>query len=103
MATKTNAAKAKTGQPRWTYVLGALVATGTLVWAITSHFIPKAEPTPRPTPTATPPAAPTTTVTVTGSGSVGVGTMSGGEIKVGAPPPTPAADRSTAQKNATQK
>jgi hypothetical protein len=76
---------AKEGPPRWTYAAGAIVAIGGLAWGIVSYFIPKPE-----LPKA-PAAAPATTVTVSGSGSVGVGTMSGGQISVGAAPPAAAA------------
>lgn len=71
----------KEGQPRWTHTVGLIVAIGTLVWSITSHFIPKPEPQ-VPRPTAVTPAP---SVSVSGLGNVGVGTMSGGQISVGIP------------------
>ena len=68
----------KDGPPRWTYATGALVAIGTLVWGVVSHFVPPNEP---PTPASTP-AVPA--VSVSGTGNVGIGTMTGGQITVGA-------------------
>ena len=67
---------ADSGAPKWTYVVATLVAVGTLVWAVASHFIPKAEE-------SKPAGAGGTSVTVSGSGNVAVGTMSGGQISVG--------------------
>lgn len=86
--------------PIWTYTLGAIVAAGTLIWAIVSFFIPNPDP-PKPPVAATPAPAPVPNVTVSGSGNVGVGAMTGGHIEVGkpsAPPrtvPPPAKDRPT--------
>ena len=79
MATKTSS-----GPPRWTYAVAAIVGAAGLIWTIVSTFLPKSEPQ-RPTPS----------VSVSGTGSVGVGTMSGGEISVGAPPPSAASTPST--------
>jgi hypothetical protein len=39
--------KAVTGAPRWTYVVGALVAAGGLIWGIISHFDDKRQAAPR--------------------------------------------------------
>lgn len=36
--------KAATGAPRWTYVVGAIVAVGGLIWGIVNHFIDKPQP-----------------------------------------------------------
>ncbi len=74
------------GAPQWTYIVAAIGVIGTLIWTITSHFIPKPEAAPpaKPAVTASAPA-PAPAVTVSGSGNVGVGTMSGGSINVNAP------------------
>ena len=40
---KPSSAGKPSGAPRWTYVVGALVGAAGLVWAVASHFIPKAE------------------------------------------------------------
>lgn len=66
------------GAPRWTYIVGTLVAVAGLVWGIVS-FVLAARAQNRPTATT---AAP---VSVSGTGNVAVGTMSGGSITVGAP------------------
>jgi len=60
------------GAPQWTYVLVAIVATGTLLWAVTSHFIPK--------PGVSGADNTETGVSVTGECNLGVGTMNGGTI-----------------------
>ncbi len=67
------------GVPRWLSVAasGAIVAGA--AWAIVSFFLPK------PGAVSPPSGAASTAVTVSGNGSVGVGTMSGGQISVGAP------------------
>jgi len=83
---------AKDGAPRWTYVAAAIVAIGGLVWGIVSFFIPKPEVPKAPT------AASAPTVSVSGSGSVGVATMSGGQISVGAPATQPGASPSVPAK-----
>lgn len=72
---------AKPGPPRWTYVAASIVAIAGLLWSIVAHFLPKPE-SQRPTPAAVPPSP---SVNVSGSGNVGVGSMSGGQISVGAP------------------
>ena len=78
------------GAPQWTYIVAAIGVIGTLIWTITSHFIPKPEAAP-----AKPPAvsAPAPAVTVSGSGNVGVSTMSGGSIHVNAPAASASAAR----------
>jgi hypothetical protein len=38
--------KAVTGAPRWTYVVGALVAAGGLIWGVISHFVDKQQAAP---------------------------------------------------------
>ncbi len=76
------------GPPRWTYVVGSIVTAGGLLWGIVSYFIPKPDPQ-KPAPAAATPALPS--VSVSGSGSVGVVTMSGGQISVGAPVSPPKA------------
>ena len=73
-----NKKPAKDGVTRWTYWVAAIVAIGGLLWGIVSYFIPK----PDLAKTAINPASPS--VTVSGQGSVGVGTMSGGQISLGA-------------------
>lgn len=88
MSAKPKIAPAASGAPRWTYAVGAIVGVIALVWAIISFFIPKPEP-PKPPVVAAPapaPSPPATSVTVEGTGNVGIGTMSGGSINVGAPP-----------------
>jgi hypothetical protein len=84
MATKSKPNGAKDGAPRWSYVVAAIVAAGGLLWGIVSYFIPEPE---LPKPTI---AAPAPDVTVSGSGNVGEGTMSGGQISVGASAASPA-------------
>ncbi len=69
----------KSGQPRWTYVVGAAVAIGTLAWAVTSHFLSTAKQATRP------PEEPRVSVTVPGPKSIGVGVMSGGQINQNIP------------------
>jgi hypothetical protein len=76
-------AKSKSGAPRWTYVAGTMVAIVGLVWGIVSFFLAEK-------PSAAPPA--TTNVNVDAPGSVGVGTMEGGTITVGAPQKDAAAE-----------
>jgi hypothetical protein len=41
-----NSKNAATGAPRWTYVVGALVAVGGLVWGIVNHFVDKPQSSP---------------------------------------------------------
>jgi hypothetical protein len=91
MATKPK--DIKDGPPRWTYVAGSIVAIGGLVWGVVSYFIPKPE-LPKAPATVSAPG-----VTVSGNGSVGVGTMSGGQISVGAPATQPTAATSTPAKS----
>ena len=108
-ARKSNNKKAPAGEgpPRWTYTLGAVVGLATIVWGVTSHFIPKAEekktvasaPAPASqaaasTPAATiaaplpPPAPVTASTTVTGDGNVTAGgSMIGNTISYGNSPP----------------
>lgn len=70
------------GTPRWSYVVGSIVAVAGLVWAIISYFVPKPEPL-KPSPVPTPQS-----VNVSGNGSIGVGTMTGGKISnVASAPP----------------
>lgn len=76
------------GPPRWTYVVGSIVAAGGLLWGMVSYFIPKPE-SQKPAAAITTPSP--ASVSVSGSGSVGVGTMSGGQITVGTPAPPPKA------------
>ena len=55
------------GQPRWTYVVGALVLAGGLLWTIISHFVPSRPPQP-----IMPSSNENVNVSVTGPGSVGI-------------------------------
>ena len=61
-----------------------MVAVGGLVWGVVGSFIAKPEAA-KPPSAAAPP-----TVSVSGSGNIGIGTMTGGQIAMGAPT-TPAA------------
>ena len=92
MSTRPRPNGAKEGPPRWTYIAGAVVAIGGLAWGIVGYFIPKPEF----------PKAPSTVsapgVNVSGNGSVGVGTMSGGQVSLGASVAQPAAATSTPAK-----
>ncbi len=88
-------AKPESGPPRWTYVLGAIVAAAGMLWGVVSFFIPKSEIA-RPD-LHTPAPAPPVSVTVPGSGSVGVGIMSGGSIAVGATTPASSASDAASQ------
>jgi hypothetical protein len=67
------------GPPRWTYTLAAIVGAVGVVWAVVSHFVPKAG-------TAASAAPSSTTITVNGNGSLATQTMTGGVIHIGQPP-----------------
>lgn len=73
----TKPKQASSGPPQWTYVIGAIVTVGGLVWGMVSYFIPKPEPVKT---TALPAPAPTPSVNVSGTSNIGVGQMSGGQI-----------------------
>ena len=76
----------KDGAPRWTYTAAAVVAIGTLAWAIFTYLMPKSPLMNAPDVASAP------KVTVSGTGNVGVGTMSGGQISLRGPvPPEPPA------------
>ncbi|MES2938124.1 MAG: hypothetical protein V4864_10600 [Pseudomonadota bacterium] len=84
------------GSPRWVIVLGALVGAGTLVWAVVSHFFPKAEaPKPAALVPAAAPALPAVaaSVSVSGTQNFAAGIVNGGTITIGAPPPATGASR----------
>ena len=87
MATQKNQTPPSSGAPQWTYIVGAIGVIGTLIWAIASHFIPKAETPPaKPVAPASAPAAPAPAISVSGSGNATVvGSMTGGSISVNAP------------------
>jgi hypothetical protein len=61
--------------PRWTYVVGSVLAIVGMAWAILTYFLPKPA-------TDKSPTRSDVQVSVSGSGSVGVGEMKGGQIIV---------------------
>jgi hypothetical protein len=100
------ASTAPSGAPRWTYGLTAVVGAVVAVWAVVSHFVPKAEAV-KPVVAAAasvpaasglsplspnvPPANPVTPSVVVIGGGIGIGTMSGGTIHSSRPPAASAA------------
>ena len=77
MATK--ARNTNEGAPRWTYIAGAIVAIGGLVWGVASTFMPKAETT-KLSGAVTPPP-----ISVSGNNNTTFGSMSGGSISINGP------------------
>ena len=85
MPAKPKIAPPTKGPPRWTHVVGAIVAACAFLWGIFVYFNPKADAPKLP---AAAVAAPTSSVNVEGAGNVGIGTMSGGSVSVETPAKT---------------
>lgn len=89
----SKSSKGKNESVTWVAAAALAVAAGGLLWAVLSHFIPKAEAPVAAAIGAKPATAPAPTVTATGAGSVAIGNVSGGQVNVGvgAPPAAPSA------------
>jgi hypothetical protein len=87
MVTKPQQKSNPEGAPRWTSVVGAIVAIGGLALGVFSYLAPKPE-----TKLAQQPAisASGPVVNVSGSSNVGIGTMTGGQVSIGTPGPSSA-------------
>lgn len=69
----------KTGAPRWTYIVGALVAVAGLVWGIVSFLMSRSEPPVAPLPVQHADAEGGTAINASGSAQVSVGAASTSE------------------------
>lgn len=89
MSQATNQSK-NPGPPRWTYILGALAAAGTLTWAIVSRLAQTAPDRPS-----------SVSVSISGTQNAGVGVNNGrmnSIVSAGTPPGQPAPDASAASR-----